>query len=371
MTGFDHPRSEPAPFTTVVLPEAEGAYVTVVVRNHRIVQTGGTPDEPVLHREFLDEAVFSGVIDSVITELARVDGLSLCFAGEGFDPSSVPAGDEEALEASAAWAAVLFVPPGGLPRLRQAVSGALLDEGLDNAWLLPSEGDGDHGIVVRASEHDPLLAPEADSPGFWYGAIPMVRRPDGSVVDIAHSPAAQAEVHAHIDELNDASLLRTWRRARAVIPAFDPGEPRPGSLRPALHDIADEVLSDRYNRYTSHLCLEGVPLVLAGDEGNELEATREQEFYAHFAALEATAVSDDPVPEGTEGPPLSYDPSLSRLRTLVSWYADHVARALPDSDLSADPAGLADRLLARLGQRRAEASALVRAADAAQWAEEG
>jgi len=189
MPELAHPTSEPAEFVPVTLPDAEGSYVTVVVRNHRIIREGGTADRPVLRREFLDDEDFGAATDAVLRQMRQVDGLSLCFAGEGFDPSSVPRGDEEALGKSAGWAAVVFVPPGGLPALRQAVSGALVDHALDNAWLLPSGGDGERGIVVRAVEHDPRERPAGSRDFFFYGAIPFPQPPDGSTVDMKRSPA--------------------------------------------------------------------------------------------------------------------------------------------------------------------------------------
>jgi hypothetical protein len=149
---FAHPGSEPTEFEPVVLHDAEGSYVTVVVRNHRVVQVGDTEGRPVLVREFLDDEGFRALTDGVLQALGALGGLSLCFVGDGFDPSSVhsPA-DEEALERSEAWAAVFFVPPGGLAAFRQAVAGVLDEHQMPTAWVIPSDNDAD--IVVRTRNH--------------------------------------------------------------------------------------------------------------------------------------------------------------------------------------------------------------------------
>jgi hypothetical protein len=145
---FAHPGSEPAEFEPVVLHEADGSYVTVVVRNHRVRQVGGTGGRPVLVREFLDENQFRALTDGVLRALGELGGLSLCFVGDGFDPSSVHSpDDEEALERSEAWAAVFFVPPGRLEAVRQAVAGVLDEHDMPTAWVVPSDEDAD--IVVR------------------------------------------------------------------------------------------------------------------------------------------------------------------------------------------------------------------------------
>jgi hypothetical protein len=149
VSDFAHPGAEPAEFDPVVLRDAEGSYATLVVRNHRVVRVAGTGDRPVLVREFVDEEEFRALTDRVLQALGEVGGLSLCFVGDGFDPSSVHSPDDEVgLERSEAWAAVFFVPPGVLPALRQAVAGALAGHHMPTAWVIPSADDAD--IVVRA-----------------------------------------------------------------------------------------------------------------------------------------------------------------------------------------------------------------------------
>lgn len=132
-----------------MLPEAEGSYATVVVRNHRVRQVGGSNDRPVLVREFLEDEEFRALTDAVIHALGDLGGLSLCFVGDGFDPSIVTSpDDEEALERSEAWAAVFFLPPGALPAFRAAVAGVLAEHAMPTAWVVPSDQHAD--IVVRA-----------------------------------------------------------------------------------------------------------------------------------------------------------------------------------------------------------------------------
>jgi hypothetical protein len=153
---FTHPGPEPAEFETLVLPEAEGTYATVVVRNHRVVQVGGTAQRPVLVREWLDDEEFRAVTDSMLERLAEIEGISLCFEGEGFDPSSVMPGDEEALNRSAAWAAVLFVPPDAASEVRRIVAEVLAGHGLANCWVIGA--DPATGVVVRALHRTETVA---------------------------------------------------------------------------------------------------------------------------------------------------------------------------------------------------------------------
>jgi len=147
-------RDQPDEIEPVVLRDAEGSYASVVVRNHRIIRTGGAGDRPVLVREFLDDDQFRALTDGVLQALGELGGLSLCFVGNGFDPATVhSADDEEARERSAAWLAVFFVPPGTLPALRRAVAGELAEHNMPTAWVIPSGNDAD--IVVRARGHAP------------------------------------------------------------------------------------------------------------------------------------------------------------------------------------------------------------------------
>jgi len=147
------------------------------------------------------------------------------------------------------------------------------------------------------------------------------------------------------------------------VPSFDPGDPPAEGTRRVLHSIADEVLSDGYHRYSSQLGLEGITFVLAGDLASEIDCMREQEFYGLFAALWASGAVDEPLAPDVEGPPVKYDPALSRLDSIVSWYANIAAGSLGDHAGT----GLAERLRARLEGREGELSALVRAAAADEW----
>ena len=103
-------------------------------------------------KAYIDEAGFRALTDGILETLGELVGSSLCFVGDGFDPSSAhSADDEEAIERSEAWAAVFFVPPGTLPALREAVAGQLIEHRLPTAWVIPSDNDAD--IVIRARNH--------------------------------------------------------------------------------------------------------------------------------------------------------------------------------------------------------------------------
>ena len=201
---------------------------------------------------------------------------------------------------------------------------------------------------------------------FWYLAISVPRRPDGTTIDIKRSPAASEAIHARIDALDTEALLDALDTARRLVSGFDPGDPPAEATRRMLHAIADEVLPAGYHRYCSHLCLEGEDFVLAGDFESEMEA--QEEYYGMFAALWASPVCDDPLDASVEGPPVAYDPHLSRLDAFVDWYAGTAADALgPGLAGGIDGDELAERLRTCLKTGSAEVPAVVRAAAADEW----
>ena len=352
------PTSQPAEFEVVPLPEADGHYVTIVVRNHRVVQVGGTADRPVLVREFLDEGEFRGLTDAILEELTSLDGPSLCFVGDGFDPSAVGGEDDkEALEQSEAWAAVVFVGPEEVPALREAVSGALVDHNHPNAWVMPY-GSGGQDMVVRAADHDPSALSRRRDDFYWYMAVPFPRRADGTTVDPT-SQAVQRELRRRVDDLDDITLLRCFRRALEAVPGFDPGDGAPAeAMRRVLREVASEVFTSDNTELTSRLCLEGTTLVLAGDMNSFMHG---EEFYAHFAALEASGVADEPFDDDAPELEPLFDPTLRYDGELVAWYADLVSEVIGD-DLAGAAEGLADTLAAHLSEHGREAGGLLRSA---------
>ena len=353
-----HPSSQPAEFEIVPLPVADGHYVTIVVRNHRIAQVGGTADRPVLVREFLDDGEFRALTDAILEELTSLDGPSLCFVGDGFDPSSVGSeDDEEALEQSEAWAAVVFVGPEEVSALREAVSGALVDHNHPSAWVMPY-GSGGQDMVVRAADHHPGASSRRRDDSYWYMAVPFPRRADGSTVDPA-SPAVQRELRRRVDDLDDVTLLRCFRRALDASPDFDPGDGPPAeAMRRLLREVASDLFTTDNTELTSRLCLEGTTFVLAGDITWFMH---EEPFYAHLAAMEASGVADDPFADDVPEDELLFDPALRFTNEVVTWYADLVADVVGGQ--LGDPAqGLADTLAAHLSEHSREAGGLLRSA---------
>jgi hypothetical protein len=128
-------------------------------------------------------------------------------------------------------------------------------------------------------------------------------------------------------------------------------------MRRVLQSAVADLL-DGYQPMASRLCLEGETLLLTGEMNSQMH---DEEFYALFAALCASGVTEEPCGAGAAEGQRIYDPVLARIGEFVAWYTDIVREALGDSATGAPP-DLADRLTTRLDARQGEMGALLRTA---------
>lgn len=143
--------SQPATFSTVPADVVAVNYLTVVVRNQRIRQVGGTGSEPVLVRYFIDEQEWAELMTALPTAFHGRGDVDVRFVGEGVDPWGTPSDDEEALELSQSLAVVVTFEGDRIDEMRRAAERFLSDNELDNCWFLVTRPDDALVVLPESS----------------------------------------------------------------------------------------------------------------------------------------------------------------------------------------------------------------------------
>ena len=123
MSDRSYPSSEPTEFAVMSVEAEDECYITILLRNGRVTQVGGTTERPVLVRAFIEGDEWRAVVDDLLHRLKeQVDGLSVRYVGEGFDPVMYPPDDKEAIDSAEAHAVVVAVPPAAQADVRRVVT---------------------------------------------------------------------------------------------------------------------------------------------------------------------------------------------------------------------------------------------------------
>lgn len=146
---FAHLSSEPAPYRVAELDSVPVHHLTVVLRNQRVRDAGGSEGERVLSREFIEGEDWEGTIDDLCRALHGRGEVQLRFIGEGVDPWGTSAHDEEAVEHAASAAVIASFEGDRAGELRRAVVDFLHARDLDNCWFLLSPAGGKDVVVHR------------------------------------------------------------------------------------------------------------------------------------------------------------------------------------------------------------------------------
>lgn len=133
---FTYPTETSKQFTVVELPTVPVNYLTVVLRNHRILEEGGTFEHPILRREFIDDDEMDEISHSLCQRLHDLGGVQLRFIGEGFDPVGTRSSDEEAIEKGMSVAVICDFEEDRYEDARAIVKGLISEYRLLPAWFL-------------------------------------------------------------------------------------------------------------------------------------------------------------------------------------------------------------------------------------------
>lgn len=177
---MSHPGPEPAEFVVVPMNAADECHITVLLRNGRVRQVGGTAERPVLIRSFIDGEEWRAVVDELLHALHdQVADLSIRFVGEGFDPNMYRPDDKEALDAAETQAVVVSVPPDGEPDVRRVVSELAVRRELQATWLLATPAT-DPAVRIPAAARQPTPPPtraELSEADCWFSSDAIARDP--------------------------------------------------------------------------------------------------------------------------------------------------------------------------------------------------